>query len=135
MQDDRGTAGGAGPTEEEMAARAGEAVDVTPGWVSRHRERIEAGRRLSIAAMTLAPPPARIALAAVSVAASGVLLADDMRRRRVAQGDGALEAGALALEGAALLAVSRFAPGRLARNLAGIEAARAGLSRLRRRPG
>ncbi|MEL6478253.1 MAG: hypothetical protein AAFR17_13075 [Pseudomonadota bacterium] len=108
-----------------------EARDVTPGWIGRHRVLIERGRQVSRAFIPLAPPPARLALAGVSVAADVLLLADDLRRRGDMAEEGPLRAGALVLEGAALAAMSRYAPARLARNLAGIEAARAALSRLR----
>ncbi len=107
--------------------------DVTPGWIGRNREHIETGRRLSQALMLLAPPPARIALGVASVAADALLLADEYGRRRGDPREGAVAAGALALEGAALLAMSRFAPARLAANLAGIQAARTALGRLKAR--
>ncbi|MEM9370103.1 MAG: hypothetical protein AAGA26_02980 [Pseudomonadota bacterium] len=106
-----------------------EAHDVTPGWVGRNRAAIEQGRRLSRALVLLAPPPARLALAAVSVAADAVLLADEVKRRLKDRDEGAVRAGAIVLEGAALLAMSRFAPARLAANLAMIEGARAALDR------
>lgn len=105
--------------------------DVTPGWIGRNRATIETGRRMSRALMVLAPPPARLALGAVSVMADAALLADDMTRRRGDLKDGAVTGGALVLEGLAVVAMSRFAPARLAANLAGIEAARTALARLR----
>ncbi len=105
--------------------------DVTPGWVGRNRRAIETGRRVSHALMVVAPPPARIALGAVSLAADAVLFVDDYGRKRGDLREGAVTAGALALEGVALMAMSRFAPVRLAANLAGIEAARAALAKLR----
>ena len=110
------------------------AHDVTPGWIGRNRGRIETGRRLTQALMLVAPPPARIALGVASVAADALLLADDYGRRRGDPREGAVAAGALALEGAALVAMSRFAPARLAANLAGIQAARAALARLKAGP-
>jgi hypothetical protein len=105
--------------------------DVTPGWVTRNREAIETASRVGRSLMLVAPPPARIALGAASVAVDAVLLATDVRRRNREAGDGALEGAALALEGAALLAVSRFAPARLAAGLAGIETARRAVERIR----
>lgn len=107
--------------------------DVTPGWIGRNRTTIERGRNFSRALMLVAPPPARIAFGAVSVAADALLLADEMGRRLEEREQGSLRAGALVLEGAALIAISRFAPARLAANLAGIEAARTALVRLQRR--
>ncbi|MEL6219052.1 MAG: hypothetical protein AAFR79_11390 [Pseudomonadota bacterium] len=101
-----------------------EARDVTPGWVARNRGAIERARNIARAMIVPAPPPVRIALGAATVAADALLLADDMRRRGEDREVGVLRAGALVLEGAAVLAVSRFAPARLAANLAGIEAAR-----------
>lgn len=106
-----------------------EAADVTPGWVGRNRGRIEQGRRIGLALMPLAPPPARLALAAATVAADGLLLADDIKRRQVDAAAGGAKVGALVLEGLALAAMSRFAPARLAGNLAGIQAARSALDR------
>ena len=104
--------------------------DVTPGWIGRNRVVFERGRNVSRALMVVAPPPARLALAAVSVAADAALLADDMRRRAAGREEGTVKAGALILEGAALLAMSRFAPARLAANLGAIEGARKVLDRL-----
>ncbi|MBY8977052.1 hypothetical protein KHP62_14640 [Rhodobacteraceae bacterium NNCM2] len=106
-----------------------EAYDVTPGWIGRNRASIERGRNLGRMLMLVAPPPARLALAAVSVAADAVLLANDVKRRMKDPAEGAVGASVLALEGAALLAMSRFAPARLAANLAGIEAVRAAVKR------
>ncbi|MEM7670496.1 MAG: hypothetical protein AAF317_15400 [Pseudomonadota bacterium] len=106
-----------------------DAHDVTPGWIGRNRQAIERGRQVSRALILVAPPPARLALAAVSVAADAALLADEMKRRLRERDDGPVRAGALVLEGAALFAMSRFAPARLAANLAMIEAARTALDR------
>lgn len=107
-----------------------DAHDVTPGWIGRNRQAIERGRRLGHLAMLVAPPPARIALAAASVAAEAVLLADDVKRRLKDPGEGAVTAGLLATEGVALLAMTRFAPVRLAANIAGINAVRSALQNL-----
>ncbi|MEM0922292.1 MAG: hypothetical protein AAGF44_00635 [Pseudomonadota bacterium] len=83
----------------------------------------------------LSPPPARLALAGIGVAADALLLADDLKRRGEMADQGVIRAGALVLEGVALAAMSRYAPARLAQNLAGIEAARTALVRLRTQPG
>ncbi|MFK7943043.1 MAG: hypothetical protein AB8B85_09055 [Paracoccaceae bacterium] len=107
--------------------------DVTPGWVGRNRHSIERGRNLTRALMLVAPPPARIAFGAVSVAADAILLADEVNRRLEDKDRGTVRASALVLEGVALVAVSRFAPARLAANLAGIEAARGALARIKDR--
>ncbi|MEM7177143.1 MAG: hypothetical protein AAF503_05515 [Pseudomonadota bacterium] len=107
-----------------------QAHDITPGWIARNRASIERGRRLGQAVMLVAPPPARIALAAASVAVEAVLLGDDVKRRLKDPGEGVVTAALLATEGAALLAMSRFAPVRLAANLAGIEAVRSALQNL-----
>ena len=118
-----------GETAPDPAAR-----DITPGWVGRNRGLIEQSRNLGRALMPVCPPPARLALAGITVGADALLLADDLRRRGEDPADCSLRAGGLVLEGAALVAMSRFAPLRLAQNLAGIEAARATLARLRRPP-
>ncbi len=107
-----------------------EAHDITPGWIARNRSVIERGIKLGQLAMLVAPPPARIALAAASVAAEAVILADDVKRRLKDPGEGVVTAGLLATEGAALLAMSRFAPARLAASLAGIEGVRSALQNL-----
>ncbi|MEM8791948.1 MAG: hypothetical protein AAGE80_10030 [Pseudomonadota bacterium] len=109
-----------------------EAHDITPGWVGRNRSTILQMRKFGGAMMVLAPPPARLALAGAMVAADALILADDVKRRLEAPNAGALRGGALVLEAATLLAMSRFAPARLAANLAGIEAARSALMRLKR---
>lgn len=107
--------------------------DVTPGWVGRNRDAIERGRNLTRALMLVAPPPARIAMGAVSVAADALLLADEVQRRLEDPQNGTIRAGALISEGVMLVAISKFAPARLAANLAGIEAARGALARLKER--
>lgn len=106
--------------------------DVTPGWIGRNRRTLERGRNLTRALMVVAPPPARVPLAVVSIAADMALLADDVRRCGEDRGRGGLRAGALVLEGAAVLAVTRFAPARLAANLSGIEAARRAIDKMAR---
>jgi hypothetical protein len=109
--------------------------DVTPGWIGRNRTAIETGRNVTRALMVLAPPPARVALGVASVTADALLLADDYGRRRGDLKDGAVTGAALALEGIALMAMTRFAPARLAANIAGIEALRSALAKVAPRPG
>jgi hypothetical protein len=104
--------------------------DVTPGWIGRNRQAIERGRRVARAMILVAPPPARLVLGAVSIAADAMLLADEIGRRMEDRPKGALRAAGVVLEGAAVLAASRLAPARLAANLAGIEAARLVLGRV-----
>jgi len=106
--------------------------DVTPGWVARHQRRIETARKLTRALMVVAPPPARIALGAASLAADAMLVVDEYTRRRGNPKKGAGDMAALTLEGLALMAASRFAPARLAASLGGIEAAREALRELRK---
>ena len=101
-----------------------EAHDVTPGWIGRNRAAIERASTLGRAAILFAPPPARVALAGVTVAMDIAVLSSDMRRRTKDTSQGAMEAGALVMEAAAVVAMSKFAPVRLAANLAGIEAMR-----------
>jgi hypothetical protein len=117
----------------EDAAEVPPAHDVTPGWIGRNRQAIERGRRLARALVLVAPPPARLALGAFSLAADAVLLADEIGRRLEDRPRGGLRAAGLVLEGAAVLAASRLAPARLAANLVGIEAARHLLGRAARR--
>ena len=105
--------------------------DVTPGWVGRNRDSIERGRNLTRTLMLVAPPPARIAMGAISVAADALLLADEINRRLEDRERGVVRAGALVMEGITLVAVSRFAPAKLAANLAGIEAIRGALARIK----
>ncbi|MGF1501194.1 MAG: hypothetical protein ACFBSD_05190 [Paracoccaceae bacterium] len=92
------------------------ARDVTPGWIARHRARIEAGRQAALVLLPFAPFPARLPLAALSVAAEGVLLAEEWRTGRIEGRNARLRAWRIAGEGAALLAVSRAAPAVLRRN-------------------
>ncbi len=115
-------------------AEAPPAHDVTPGWIGRNRQAIERGRRVARALVLVAPPPARLALGALSVAVDAVLLADEVGRRLEDRPGGRLRAAGLVLEGVAVLASSRVAPARLAASLAGIEAARHLLGRVARRP-
>ena len=107
--------------------------DITPTWITRNRDAIERGRNLTRAMMLVAPPPARIAMGAASVMADALLLADEVGRRLEDPRNGTIRAGALISEGVMLVAISRFAPARLAANLAGIEAARGALARLKER--
>ena len=106
------------------------AHDVTPGWVSRNRQTLERARTVARAAMVIAPPPVRIPLALVSLAADTAILTADIRRRREDAEGGGLKGVALTLEGAAMLAATRFAPARLAANLGALEAARRVTDRL-----
>lgn len=106
-----------------------EAREITPGWVTRNRDRLLQGRALAQALMVAAPPPARLALAAAAVAAEGLVLAADARRGVVDVRTAATRAGMLALESTALLAATRFAPHFLARHGAHIRAAHSALGR------
>ncbi len=117
----------------EDGAEVPPAHDVTPGWIGRNRQAIERGRGVARALLLVAPPPARLALGALSIAADAVLLADELGRRMEDRPRGGLRAASLVLEGAAVLASSRLAPARLAAHLAGIEAARHVLGRVARR--
>lgn len=103
------------------------AHDVTPGWVGRNRAAIERASTLGRAAMIVAPPPIRIALAGATIAMDAAVLTSDLRRRNKEAAKGSMEAGALVLEAAAMVAMTRFAPARLAANLVGIEAMRQAL--------
>lgn len=100
------------------------AHDVTPGWISRNHATLDRARTVTRALMMVAPPPMRIPLALASLAADSALWAEDVRRRREDAAKGGLRGVALALEGAAVLAASRYAPVRLAANIGAIEAAR-----------
>lgn len=107
------------------------AADITPGWVGRNRETLEAGRQVTRALMVIAPPPARIALGAASLVADGVLMADEYTRRRGDVRKAPGELAAFGLEGLALMAASKFAPARLAASIGGIEMAREALRKLK----
>ncbi len=104
--------------------------EITPGWITRNRDVILRGRVLVQALAVGAPPPARLLLAAIAVAAEGVVLAADARRGSVDAGAAARRAGTLLLEGATLIAASCLAPASLARQGARLRAARAALNRL-----
>ena len=106
-----------------------DAREVTPGWVTRNRDRLLKGRAVAQALMVAAPPPARLALAAAAVAAEGLVLAADTRRGTMEAGTAAKRAGMLVLESTAILAATRFAPHVLARHGAHIRAAHATLGR------
>lgn len=87
-----------------------------PSWIERNRGFIEQGKTLAQTVLLVSPPPARIALAALSIAADGVLLAEDLRAGRLDRSHARWRAGGIAIEGLALLAASRLAPAVLARN-------------------
>ena len=106
------------------------AREVTPGWVTRNRDRLLKGRALAQALMVAAPPPARVALAAAAVAAEGLVLAADTRRGTVDAGTAVKRAGMLVLESTAILAATRFAPHFLARHGVHIRAAHSALGRV-----
>ena len=86
-----------------------EAREVTPGWITRHKDLILKGRMAARALTVAAPPPARLVFAAVSVAADGLLLAEDARRGLVDRKAAGARAGGLVLEGAAVFAATRYA--------------------------
>ena len=112
-----------------------EAREVTPGWITRNRDVILKGRSVARALIIAAPPPARLAFAAASVAADGLLLAEDVRRGTIDRRAASLRASGLMLEGAALIAATRFAPTILVRHGAKLAAARSVLNRLHPNPG
>jgi len=111
------------------------AREITPGWVSRNRHHLLQGGAAAQALMLAAPPPARLALAAVSVAAEGLVLAADARRGLISGRDAGLRTGSLALESLAILAVTRVGSVGLGRHRKRIETARTVLDRLRAAPG
>lgn len=100
------------------------ARDVTPGWITRHRKQIRRGRDVAQALIVAVPPPVRLMLTAATIAADGLVLAEDLRRGvldgRAARG----RAGRLLMEGVALFAATRFAPAIIARHKARIATAR-----------
>ena len=101
-----------------------DAHDVTPGWIGRNKQMIERASTIGRAAIVLAPPPVRLALAGATVAMDIAVLTSELRRRTKNPSQGTMEAGALVMEAAAVVAMSRFAPARLAANLVGIRAMR-----------
>ncbi len=106
-----------------------DAREVTPGWITRNRDRLLKGRAVAQALMVAAPPPARLALAAAAVAAEGLVLAADARRGSVDGRIAAKRAGLLVLESTSILAATRFAPQVLARHGAHIRAAHSALGK------
>lgn len=101
-----------------------------PSWIERNRGFIEQGKTLAQTVLIVSPPPARLALAALAVAADGVLLAEDMRSGKLDRSQARMRAGGIALEGLALFAASRLAPAVLARNQLKLRRARDILSRM-----
>ena len=106
-------------TEADPQAR-----NVTPGWITRHRELIHKGRCVAQALTIAVPPPMRLVLTAATIAADGLVLAEDLRRGAL---DGRAmrgQAGRLLIEGVALFAATRFAPAIVAKHKARVAAAR-----------
>jgi hypothetical protein len=112
-----------------------EAREITPGWVTRNRDLILKGRSVARSLVIAAPPPARLVFAAASVVADGLLLAEDSRRGLIDRKTACVRAGGLVLDGAALIAASRFAPAMMVRNRGKLSAARSVLNRLNQNRG
>jgi hypothetical protein len=110
------------------------AREITPGWITRNRTALLKGRAAAQTLALAAPPPARLALAAVSVAAEGLVLAADARRGVISGRDAGLRGGSLVLESAAILAATRIASAALGRHRRRIATARAVLDRLNSAP-
>lgn len=108
------------------------ARDVTPGWIGRNRAALAELRRLAASAAIVAPPPARIPLAAGCLAIDGAFLAEEARTGRLPVKTVAWRAVGIALESGTLLASTRLAPQVIARNAARIVAARRLFERLDR---
>ena len=103
--------------EDDPGPRAeGWAPEPGPNWIERNRGFIEQSKTVAQTALMFSPPPARLALAALSVAADGVLLAEDMRTGKLDRDHARWRAGGIALETLTLVAASRLAPTVLARN-------------------
>ena len=113
-----------GPRERGWESEPG------PSWVERNRGFIEQGKTLAQTVLVVSPPPARLALAAFSVAADGLLLADDMRSGKLDRSHARWRAGGIALETLTLVAASRLAPAVLTRNQARLHKLRAILGRM-----
>lgn len=101
-----------------------------PGWIGRNRALLEQARRLAASAAMLAPPPARVPLAAGCLAIDGVLLAEEARTGGMDAATVSVRAAGLVLESGALVASTRLAPALLARNGARILMARRVLARI-----
>lgn len=106
-----------------------------PSWIERNRGLVEQGKTLAATAVVVAPPPARLALAALTVMADGVLLAEDVRTGKIDRDRARLRAGGIALEGLALVAASRLAPAILARNQTRLKTVRNIVRRMEAGPG
>ena len=113
-----------GPRERGWQAEPG------PSWIERNRGFIEQGKTLAQTVLVVSPPPARVALAAFSVAADGLLLAEDMRSGRLDRNHARWRAGGIALETLTLVAASRLAPAVLARNRSRLHKIRAIVGRM-----
>ncbi|MEO0820578.1 MAG: hypothetical protein AAF074_09155 [Pseudomonadota bacterium] len=118
--------------EEDPGPRE-DARDVPlPGWVARNRETIERGREAAQAFVPFAPPPARLALIAASLAAEGLLTAEDARMGRLTASAAGLRAAGIVLDGLGAAAGARRGPKALVANARRIAAIRAALGRIDR---
>ncbi|MDH3666412.1 MAG: hypothetical protein OEN23_05735 [Paracoccaceae bacterium] len=108
--------------------------EVTPGWITRNRDLIRKGQSVARALIVVAPPPARLALAAASTAADGLLLAADFRRGLIDGKTAGVRAGEVALEGAAIIAATRLAPQFFSRHHRKLAAAQSVLRRVQPAP-
>jgi hypothetical protein len=106
-----------------------------PGWIGRNRGLLEQARRMAASAAMVAPPPARITIAAGCLAIDGVLLAEEARTGGMDRATVSIRAAGLLLESGTLVASTRIAPGLLSRNGARIMLARRALARLERARG
>ena len=106
-----------------------------PTWIERNRGLIEQGKTLAQTAIIVSPPPARLALAALSVVADGILLREDMRTGKIDRDRARLRVGGIAIEGLALVAASRLAPAILARNRSRLKTAKDIVSRMEKGAG
>jgi hypothetical protein len=115
--------GGEAAGERGFGLRLGE-------WITRNRDLIEQGRDAVHVVVPLAPGPTRLPLIAASLAAEGLLTADDYRTGRVRRGDAGIRGVGLALDVVTLAASARLAPRALARNARGLATLRAAFARL-----
>ncbi|MEM6973379.1 MAG: hypothetical protein AAF577_11295 [Pseudomonadota bacterium] len=131
---DRQGVAGAGDHKNARRGDGAEETDTASpaDWLSRHRATILRGRDLAHVLMPLAPPPARVPLIAASLAAEGLMLADDYRQQRVTPREAGWRSLGVVLDGVGLAAVSSIAPPALARRARGLALVRATYARLDR---
>ncbi|MEL6766319.1 MAG: hypothetical protein AAFP17_04000 [Pseudomonadota bacterium] len=118
---------------EAPGPRSGARRIRNPGWVGRNRDAIERGRDAAHMLLPFMPPPVRLGMVAASLAAQGLLTAEDARTGRARGGEAGLTGLGLALDAATLLASTKLAPVRLVRHAGRLAMLRAVVSQVEQR--